>query len=138
MGESLMEVTKRSWRKSSVLDRSGHPIEADEAAKYQMEEADTGKVGQDKASAHLPAPSAVTPRVAPESPMGSFIFRVSGVEDGSGAPPGEFSSARTASSSASTVELHGEHAVSKLIGSPPGYVGHEEGGQLTERVRRNP
>jgi ATP-dependent Clp protease ATP-binding subunit ClpC len=31
-----------------------------------------------------------------------------------------------------------KHSVSKLIGSPPGYVGHEEGGQLTERVRRNP
>ncbi|PIE91577.1 MAG: type VI secretion system ATPase TssH [Acidobacteria bacterium] len=30
------------------------------------------------------------------------------------------------------------HAVSRLIGSPPGYVGHEEGGQLTERVRRSP
>ncbi len=31
-----------------------------------------------------------------------------------------------------------KHSVSKLIGSPPGYVGHEEAGQLTERVRRNP
>jgi len=31
-----------------------------------------------------------------------------------------------------------KHSVSKLIGSPPGYVGHEEGGQLTERVKRNP
>ena len=30
------------------------------------------------------------------------------------------------------------HTVSRLIGSPPGYVGHEEGGQLTERVRRKP
>ena len=30
------------------------------------------------------------------------------------------------------------HSVSRLIGSPPGYVGHDEGGQLTERVRRNP
>jgi ATP-dependent Clp protease ATP-binding subunit ClpC len=30
------------------------------------------------------------------------------------------------------------HSVSKLIGSPPGYIGHEEGGQLTEQVRRNP
>ena len=30
------------------------------------------------------------------------------------------------------------HSVSRLIGSPPGYVGHEEGGQLTERVRRKP
>jgi ATP-dependent Clp protease ATP-binding subunit ClpC len=31
-----------------------------------------------------------------------------------------------------------KHAVSKMIGSPPGYVGHEEGGQLTERIRRQP
>jgi len=31
-----------------------------------------------------------------------------------------------------------KHSVSKLIGSPPGYVGHEEGGQLTERVKRHP
>jgi ATP-dependent Clp protease ATP-binding subunit ClpE len=31
-----------------------------------------------------------------------------------------------------------KHSVSKLIGSPPGYVGHEESGQLTEKVRRNP
>ncbi len=30
------------------------------------------------------------------------------------------------------------HAVSRLVGSPPGYVGHEEGGQLTEAVRRRP
>ncbi len=31
-----------------------------------------------------------------------------------------------------------KHAVARLIGSPPGYVGYEEGGQLTEQVRRNP
>ncbi|MEC1682987.1 ATP-dependent protease ATP-binding subunit ClpE [Bacillus mojavensis] len=31
-----------------------------------------------------------------------------------------------------------KHAVSKIIGSPPGYIGHEEAGQLTEKVRRNP
>lgn len=31
-----------------------------------------------------------------------------------------------------------KHSVAKLIGAPPGYVGHEEAGQLTERVRRNP
>ena len=31
-----------------------------------------------------------------------------------------------------------KHTVSRLIGSPPGYVGHEEGGQLTEIVRRRP
>jgi ATP-dependent Clp protease ATP-binding subunit ClpC len=31
-----------------------------------------------------------------------------------------------------------KHSVSKLIGSPPGYVGHEEGGQLTDRLKRHP
>lgn len=31
-----------------------------------------------------------------------------------------------------------KHSVSKMVGSPPGYVGHEEGGQLSEKVRRNP
>jgi ATP-dependent Clp protease ATP-binding subunit ClpB len=35
-------------------------------------------------------------------------------------------------------EFMEKHAVSKLIGSPPGYIGHEEGGQLTERIRRRP
>jgi ATP-dependent Clp protease ATP-binding subunit ClpC len=31
-----------------------------------------------------------------------------------------------------------KHAIAKMIGSPPGYIGHEEGGQLTERVKRKP
>ncbi|MEP6900631.1 MAG: ATP-dependent Clp protease ATP-binding subunit [Actinomycetota bacterium] len=35
-------------------------------------------------------------------------------------------------------EFMEKHAVSKFIGSPPGYVGHEEGGQLTEKLRRAP
>ncbi len=35
-------------------------------------------------------------------------------------------------------ELSESHAVARLMGSPPGYVGHEEGGQLTEAVRRRP
>ncbi len=35
-------------------------------------------------------------------------------------------------------EFMEKHSVSKLIGSPPGYVGYEEGGQLTERVKRSP
>src|SRR5213078_3506254 len=34
-------------------------------------------------------------------------------------------------------EFMEKHSVSKLIGSPPGYVGHEEGGQLTERIKRS-
>jgi ATP-dependent Clp protease ATP-binding subunit ClpC len=35
-------------------------------------------------------------------------------------------------------EFHDRHMVSRLVGAPPGYVGHEEGGQLTEKVRRKP
>jgi len=35
-------------------------------------------------------------------------------------------------------EFQEKHSISRLIGSPPGYVGHEEGGQLTEKVRRKP
>ena len=31
-----------------------------------------------------------------------------------------------------------KHTVSRLVGAPPGYVGYEEGGQLTEKVRRRP
>jgi ATP-dependent Clp protease ATP-binding subunit ClpB len=35
-------------------------------------------------------------------------------------------------------EYQEKHTVARLIGAPPGYVGHEEGGQLTEAVRRRP
>jgi len=35
-------------------------------------------------------------------------------------------------------EFMEKHSVSKIIGSPPGYVGHDEGGQLTEKIRRRP
>ena len=35
-------------------------------------------------------------------------------------------------------EFGERHTVSRLVGAPPGYVGYDEAGQLTERVRRNP
>lgn len=35
-------------------------------------------------------------------------------------------------------EYSEKHSISRLIGSPPGYVGHDEGGQLTEYIRRKP
>ncbi len=35
-------------------------------------------------------------------------------------------------------EYQEEHSVSRLIGAPPGYIGYDEGGQLTEAVRRKP
>src|SRR6266513_185133 len=77
----------------------------------------------------------------PNRPMGSFIFLgPSGV--------GKTEVARRLAeflfgSEKSLVrfdmsEFMEKHSVSKLIGAPPGYVGYEEGGQLTERVRRTP
>lgn len=35
-------------------------------------------------------------------------------------------------------EFMEQHSVARLIGAPPGYIGHDEGGQLTEAVRRKP
>ena len=35
-------------------------------------------------------------------------------------------------------EYQEQHSVARLIGAPPGYIGHDEGGQLTEAVRRRP
>ncbi len=78
---------------------------------------------------------------SPNRPIGSFLFLgPTGV--------GKTEVARTLSqfmfgSEKSLVrfdmsEYMEKHSVSKLIGSPPGYVGYEEGGQLTERVKRSP
>ena len=77
----------------------------------------------------------------PKRPSGSFIFLgPSGV--------GKTELAKTLSEflfgdeksliSLDMSEYMQKHTVSRLIGSPPGYVGYEEGGQLTERVRRKP
>ena len=77
----------------------------------------------------------------PQRPVGSFIFLgPSGV--------GKTEVARTLAeflfdSERSLVrfdmsEYMEKHAIAKMIGSPPGYVGHEEGGQLTERIKRKP
>ncbi|QUW03289.1 ATP-dependent Clp protease ATP-binding subunit [Chloracidobacterium validum] len=78
---------------------------------------------------------------SPKRPVGSFLFLgPTGV--------GKTESARTLAELLfgteralirfDMSEYMEKHAVAKLIGSPPGYVGHEEGGQLTERVRRHP
>ena len=77
----------------------------------------------------------------PKKPIGSFIFL-----GPTGVGKTELSKALAQvmfSSEDSTIridmsEYMEKHSVSKMIGSPPGYIGHEEGGQLTEKVRRNP
>ncbi len=74
----------------------------------------------------------------PESPIGSFLF----------AGPTGVGKTEVATQLANTLGIHFErfdmseymekHTVSRLIGAPPGYVGYEEGGQLTESVRKHP
>ena len=100
-------------------------------------------VGQDKA-VDLVSDAVVRARAGikdPNRPIGSFLFL---------GPTGE-GKTELAKSLASTLfdsekhmiridmsEYMEKHSVSRLIGAPPGYVGHDEGGQLTESVRRNP
>ena len=103
-------------------------------------------VGQDKADQrHLAAPSAARASAWPRTRTGRWARSSSSARRASARPKWRAALAEflfgiaAGDSSASTCREYMEkHAVSKLIGSPPGYVGHEEGGQLTERVRRNP
>lgn len=77
----------------------------------------------------------------PEKPIGSFIFLG---QTGVGKTQLAKVLARTIFDSESSLiridmsEYMEKFAVSRLIGAPPGYVGYEDGGQLTERVRRKP
>lgn len=100
-------------------------------------------VGQDKA-VDLVSDAVVRARAGikdPNRPIGSFLFL----------GPTGVGKTELAKSLASTLfdserhmiridmsEYMENHSVSRLIGAPPGYVGHDEGGQLTESVRRNP
>ncbi|MFP4016842.1 MAG: ATP-dependent Clp protease ATP-binding subunit [Bacillota bacterium] len=121
----------------------------------KLEEAETAKllrledelhkrvIGQDEA---IKAVSQAVRRARaglkdPKRPIGSFIFLgPTGV--------GKTELARTLAESMfddedamiriDMSEYMEKHSVSRLVGSPPGYVGHEEGGQLTEPVRRRP
>jgi ATP-dependent Clp protease ATP-binding subunit ClpC len=77
----------------------------------------------------------------PSRPVGSFLFLgptgVGKTEVARGLAAFLFGSERSLIRFDMS-EYMEKHSVSKLIGSPPGYVGHEEGGQLTERVKRSP
>ena len=100
-------------------------------------------VGQDKA-VDLVSDAVVRARAGikdPNRPIGSFLFLgPTGV--------GKTELAKSLAASLFDSEKHmiridmseymEKHSVSRLIGAPPGYVGHDEGGQLTEAVRRNP
>ncbi len=145
--EGPLEVTRRDVEEV-ISSWTGIPLanlERDEAEKLlHMEETLQRRVvGQDRAIAAI-SRAIRRSRLGvanPQRPVGSFVFLgPSGV--------GKTEVARRLAeflfgSQASLVrfdmsEYMEKHAVSKMIGSPPGYVGHEEGGQLTERIRRQP
>lgn len=131
-----------------ISDMSGIPLErvtADEAQKYlTLESTLQGKViGQDEA-VHAVSRAVLRARAGlrdPNRPLGSFLF------------VGPTGAGKTHLAKMLAHELFGDESaivqidmseymekfsVSRLVGAPPGYVGYEDGGQLTERVRRKP
>jgi len=77
----------------------------------------------------------------PKRPVGSFLFLGPtgvGKTELCRALAGELFGNENALIRLDMSEYMEKHSVSRMIGAPPGYVGHDEGGQLTERVRRKP
>jgi ATP-dependent Clp protease ATP-binding subunit ClpC len=119
-------------------------LEAEAEKLYRMEEELKKKVvGQDRA-VELIANAVKRSRAGiadPDRPIGSFLFL-----GPTGVGKTELSKALAEfmfDDSDSLIridmsEFMERHSVSKIIGSPPGYVGHEEGGSITERVRHRP
>ena len=100
-------------------------------------------IGQEEA-VHAVAQAVKRGRVGlkdPNRPIGSFLFLgptgVGKTELSKALAQAVFGSEQ-AMIRVDMSEYMEKHSVSKLIGSPPGYVGYEEGGQLSEKVRRNP
>lgn len=146
-GNAMVEVTKEdvaevisSWTKIPV-----NKLAETESVRLQKLEETLHKrvIGQDEAVTSV-AKAVKRGRIGlkdPNRPIGSFLFL------------GPTGVGKTELSKALAEALFGrddamiridmseymeKHSVAKLIGSPPGYVGHEEGGQLSEKVRRNP
>ncbi len=100
-------------------------------------------VGQDKAVSAI-AQAIRFGRVGlkdPERPVGSFLFLGPtgvGKTEVTKALAEQLFGSRQAVIRFDMSEFMEKHAVSKLIGSPPGYVGHDDGGQLTKQVRSRP
>ncbi len=145
--DAELEVTRRDIEEV-ISSWTGIPLsslESEEAAKLSRMEATLRQhvVGQERA---ISAISRAIRRSRlgvsnPQRPVGSFIFLgPSGVGKTEVARRlAEFLfGTQQALLRFDMSEYMEKHAVSRLIGSPPGYVGHEEGGQLTERVRRQP
>ena len=129
-----------SWTGVPVLKIT----ESESAKLMQMEETLHGRViGQDEA---VKAISRAIRRArvglkSPDRPIASFIFSGPtgvGKTELTKALASYFFGSEDAMIRLDMSEYMERHTVSKLIGSPPGYVGYNEGGQLTEAVRRRP
>ncbi|WP_031547140.1 ATP-dependent Clp protease ATP-binding subunit [Salinicoccus luteus] len=131
-----------------VEEKTGIPVtklQADEQKKMRNLEGELAKkvIGQEEAVGKV-AKAVRRSRAGLKSkhrPIGSFLFvgpTGVGKTELTKALAEELFGSRESMIRLDMSEYMEKHTVSKIIGSPPGYVGHEEAGQLTEKVRRNP
>ena len=131
-----------------VEEKTGIPVtklQADEQKKMRDLEGELAKkvIGQEEAVGKV-AKAVRRSRAGLKSkhrPIGSFLFvgpTGVGKTELTKALAEELFGSRESMIRLDMSEYMEKHTVSKIIGSPPGYVGHEEAGQLTEKVRRNP
>ena len=140
VGENEIAEVVAGWTKIPVSK-----LTENEAARLQKLEETLHKrvIGQEEAVSAV-AKAVRRGRVGlkdPKRPIGSFLFLgptgVGKTEVSKALAEAVFGN-EDAMIRVDMSEYMEKHSVSKMIGSPPGYVGHEEGGQLSEKVRRNP
>lgn len=140
VGENEIAEVVAGWTKIPVSK-----LTENEAARLQKLEETLHKrvIGQEKAVSAV-AKAVRRGRVGlkdPKRPIGSFLFLgptgVGKTEVSKALAEAVFGN-EDAMIRVDMSEYMEKHSVSKMIGSPPGYVGHEDGGQLSEKVRRNP
>lgn len=123
----VQKLTEGETRRLARLDKELHKrvIAQEEAVKAVAQAVKRGRVGLKD----------------PSRPIGSFLFLgptgVGKTELSKALAEAVFGTEQ-AMIRVDMSEYMEKHSVSKLIGSPPGYVGYDEGGQLSEKVRRNP
>ena len=123
----VKKLTDGETKRLAALEKELHKrvIGQDEAVKAVAQAVKRGRVGLKD----------------PHRPIGSFLFLgptgVGKTELSKALAEAVFGSDQ-AMIRVDMSEYMEKHSVSKLIGSPPGYVGYDEGGQLSEKVRRNP
>ena len=140
VGENEIAEVVAGWTKIPVSK-----LTENEAARLQKLEETLHKrvIGQEEAVSAV-AKAVRRGRVGlkdPKRPIGSFLFLgptgVGKTEVSKALAESVFGN-EDAMIRVDMSEYMEKHSVSKMIGSPPGYVGHEDGGQLSEKVRRNP